>query len=113
MKPIQKGVLVVVSWLVSVFALSVALGWYSFGYLDGRTVMCMFWMLVPVLVAAALILALSEKKSQALSAEKHQALGGKKSQTLLAEGQKPHAEERAVPSLAQVEKVKEVEEVHS
>ncbi|MGD0090535.1 MAG: hypothetical protein ABSE73_11500 [Planctomycetota bacterium] len=55
MNSLQKATLWVVGCLVLVFALSVALSWYQFGYLDWVTTVQMGLMLLPVLGAAAFV----------------------------------------------------------
>lgn len=53
MTTLQKGILWMLGCLVFVFALSIGLGWYCFGYLDLGTAGAMGLMLCPVLGVAA------------------------------------------------------------
>lgn len=55
MSSLQKGVLWVSGCLVLVFAMSIGLSWYTFEYLDAKTVLTMTLMLLPVLGAAAVV----------------------------------------------------------
>jgi cytochrome c oxidase assembly factor CtaG len=61
MNSLQKATLWVVGCLVLVFALSIGLSWYQFGYLDWATTGQMALMLLPVLAAAAVVLRREEK----------------------------------------------------
>ena len=56
MTPLQKGTIWIVGCLIFVFALSVGLSWFSFGYLDVATVWRMSLMLLPILGASAMVL---------------------------------------------------------
>jgi hypothetical protein len=75
MNSLQKATLWVVGCLVLVFALSVGLSWYQFGYLDWVTTAQMGLMLLPVLGAAAFVLLRAGKQAngEALSRFFHQA----------------------------------------
>ena len=60
MTSLQKGTLWAMGCLVFVFALSIGLSWYFYGYLDGETVAKMGLMLLPVMGAAAILLQWAE-----------------------------------------------------
>jgi hypothetical protein len=60
MTSLRKGIFVMVAILTFVFALSIGLSWYSFGYLDWSTVSTMGMMLMPVLAAATVIVLWTE-----------------------------------------------------
>lgn len=52
MSPIQKGLIWIAAILVAIFALSIGLSWYTFGYLDSKTVGSMALLLLPILGSA-------------------------------------------------------------
>ncbi|MBI2923785.1 MAG: hypothetical protein HYY18_22235 [Planctomycetes bacterium] len=53
MSPIQKGIIWMACIIVAIFAISIGLSWYSFGYLDWSTVGSMGLLLLPILGAAS------------------------------------------------------------
>ncbi|MBI2899640.1 MAG: hypothetical protein HYY17_05605 [Planctomycetes bacterium] len=55
MTPLQKGSIWIVGCLIFVFALSIGLSWYSFGYLDLSTVWKMGLVLLPIQGAATMV----------------------------------------------------------
>ncbi|MBI4230767.1 MAG: hypothetical protein HY608_08020 [Planctomycetes bacterium] len=64
MSPIKKGAIVLVAWLLSIFALSAGLSWYSYGYLDVPTLKTMLRLLTPILVVAVVILARGDREAR-------------------------------------------------
>ncbi|MBI2191672.1 MAG: hypothetical protein HYU36_06790 [Planctomycetes bacterium] len=63
MSPLQKATILIVGCLAWIFALGIGLSWYTFGYLDGRTVTEMTMMLIPLLGVATFVILWSEKKA--------------------------------------------------
>lgn len=50
--------------LILVFALSIGLSWYTYGYLDGATVARMAAVLIPILAVAAFVVLRSGRNSR-------------------------------------------------
>ena len=63
MTSLQKGTIWFVSWIVFIFALSVGLSRYTYGYFDVPTVRAMALMLVPLLAGSVVILVRSDRKA--------------------------------------------------
>ncbi|MBI4245342.1 MAG: hypothetical protein HY606_14735 [Planctomycetes bacterium] len=59
----KKGVIWIMGLLTWVFALSIGLGWYNFGYLDvGIITMMLQTFLFPVLLVGVVLIVIPEKK---------------------------------------------------
>lgn len=65
MSSLEKGVLWMVGILIFVFALCIGLSWYSFEYIDWKTVSTMGLMLLPVIGAASVVVLWSERHARA------------------------------------------------
>ena len=69
MNTLQKGTILIAGIVVFVFALSIGLSWYSFGFMDWSTVSLMVLILLPILGAATAVFAWSEKTDRVASTE--------------------------------------------
>jgi hypothetical protein len=77
MTTLKKGLLWVAGCLTLVFALSIGLSWYSFGYLDTQTIAWMALMLVPILGAIAWVALGESQRDRATNATWQDAKAGK------------------------------------
>lgn len=64
MSPLEKGVILMVAILFFVFALCIGLSWYSFQYVDWKTVSTMGLMLLPVVGAASIVVLWTERRTR-------------------------------------------------
>lgn len=69
MESVHKCVVVFSAWIVWIFALTAALAWYTFGYVDLLVVREMVLLLLPLLGAAVVVLLWSERSSKSFADE--------------------------------------------
>ena len=67
MNTLKKGILWAVGCLTLVFALSIGLSWYTFGYLDSHTVTLMAAMMFPLLAGVVWVAFSESQRDRAAS----------------------------------------------